>query len=395
MPRPRRHRPAPANCSPARTPCSAPPWSPGAAQPRRDPHSLRPRRPARSCSTTSTSSQLPAAERETLRAATGRTPPPQPLRDGRTRRHRRDARQTAPRRRRAQELATPPPARPGRARRAGRRRPTTATRTGSARWRPTSSSRRSSPACSACVALIVSLVVSVRIGRGLIRDLRQLRRRPTRSSGVRLPQRDAPARRGRAGRRRDRSAAPGVRRRRDRPGRPGPQHPPARRRRGGRQTGRPALAASPRSSSTSPAAARSCCTASSTLLDTMERRTEDTDELADLFRLDHLTTRMRRHAEGLVILSGAAPSRQWRKPVQLMDVVRAAVAEVEDYERIEVRRLPRLGRRRPRRRRPHPPARRTPRERHGVLAPAHRGPGARRARWPTASPWRSTTAASA
>ncbi|MFF4604676.1 nitrate- and nitrite sensing domain-containing protein [Streptomyces sp. NPDC001339] len=79
-----------------------------------------------------------------------------------------------------------------------------------------------------------------------------------------------------------------------------------------------------------------------TLLDAMERRTEDTGELADLFRLDHLTTRMRRHAEGLVILSGAAPSRQWRKPVQLMDVVRAAVAEVEDYERIEVRRPPRL-----------------------------------------------------
>ncbi|MDT0460772.1 nitrate- and nitrite sensing domain-containing protein [Streptomyces sp. DSM 41527] len=79
-----------------------------------------------------------------------------------------------------------------------------------------------------------------------------------------------------------------------------------------------------------------------TLLDAMERRTEDTDELADLFRIDHLTTRMRRHAEGLVILSGAAASRQWRKPVQLMDVVRAAVAEVEDYERIEVRRLPRL-----------------------------------------------------
>ncbi|MEU8828332.1 nitrate- and nitrite sensing domain-containing protein [Streptomyces sp. NPDC048636] len=79
-----------------------------------------------------------------------------------------------------------------------------------------------------------------------------------------------------------------------------------------------------------------------TLLDTMERRTEDTDELADLFRLDHMTTRMRRHAEGLVILSGAAPSRQWRKPIPLMDVVRAAVAEVEDYERVEVRRMPRL-----------------------------------------------------
>lgn len=79
-----------------------------------------------------------------------------------------------------------------------------------------------------------------------------------------------------------------------------------------------------------------------TLLDSMERRTEDAGELADLFRLDHMTTRMRRHAEGLVILSGAAPSRQWRRPVPLMDVVRAAVAEVEGYERVEVRRLPRL-----------------------------------------------------
>ncbi|WP_030546859.1 nitrate- and nitrite sensing domain-containing protein [Streptomyces albus] len=78
------------------------------------------------------------------------------------------------------------------------------------------------------------------------------------------------------------------------------------------------------------------------LLDTMERRTQDADELADLFKLDHLTTRMRRHAEGLVILSGAVSARQWRRPIQLMDVVRAAVAEVEDYERIEVRRLPRL-----------------------------------------------------
>ncbi|MFD7921948.1 nitrate- and nitrite sensing domain-containing protein [Streptomyces sp. NPDC059740] len=78
------------------------------------------------------------------------------------------------------------------------------------------------------------------------------------------------------------------------------------------------------------------------LLDAMERRTEDTGELADLFRLDHLTTRMRRHAEGLVILSGAPPSRQWRRPIPLLDVVRAAVAEVEDFLRIEVRPLPRL-----------------------------------------------------
>ncbi|MGW4378265.1 sensor histidine kinase [Kitasatospora sp. NPDC004531] len=77
-----------------------------------------------------------------------------------------------------------------------------------------------------------------------------------------------------------------------------------------------------------------------TLLDAMERRTEDPAELDDLFRLDHLTTRMRRHAEGLIILSGAAPGRAWRKPVPLTDVVRAAVAEVEEYARVEVHRLP-------------------------------------------------------
>ncbi|MER5866079.1 ATP-binding protein [Kitasatospora sp. NPDC002040] len=77
-----------------------------------------------------------------------------------------------------------------------------------------------------------------------------------------------------------------------------------------------------------------------TLLDTMERRTEDPEELEDLFRLDHLTTRMRRHAEGLIILSGAAPGRGWRNPVPLMDVVRAAVSEVEEYARVEVHRLP-------------------------------------------------------
>lgn len=76
------------------------------------------------------------------------------------------------------------------------------------------------------------------------------------------------------------------------------------------------------------------------LLDSMERRTEDPGELEDLFRLDHLTTRMRRHAEGLIILSGAAPGRAWSKPVPLTNVVRAAVAEVEDYARVEVRRLP-------------------------------------------------------
>ena len=77
------------------------------------------------------------------------------------------------------------------------------------------------------------------------------------------------------------------------------------------------------------------------LLDAMERRIEEPDHLEDLFRLDHLATRMRRHAEGLIILSGATPGRAWRNPVDLTDVVRAAAAEAEDYPRVEVRRMPR------------------------------------------------------
>jgi signal transduction histidine kinase len=71
-----------------------------------------------------------------------------------------------------------------------------------------------------------------------------------------------------------------------------------------------------------------------TLLDAMERRARDPQELEDLFRIDHLTTRMRRHAESLIILSGHTPARGWRNPVPLVDVLRAAVAEVEDYTRI-------------------------------------------------------------
>ncbi|HYN94520.1 MAG TPA: nitrate- and nitrite sensing domain-containing protein, partial [Pilimelia sp.] len=72
------------------------------------------------------------------------------------------------------------------------------------------------------------------------------------------------------------------------------------------------------------------------LLDKMERRTTEPDELEDLFRVDHLATRMRRHAEDLVILAGAAPGRGWRNPVPVVDVIRGAVSEVEDYARVAV-----------------------------------------------------------
>jgi signal transduction histidine kinase len=74
------------------------------------------------------------------------------------------------------------------------------------------------------------------------------------------------------------------------------------------------------------------------MLDTMEKEASDPDALEDLFALDHLTTRMRRHAEGLVILSGAAPARGWHNPVAVRDILRGAIAEVEDYTRVVVER---------------------------------------------------------
>ncbi|MER6526071.1 nitrate- and nitrite sensing domain-containing protein [Streptomyces sp. NPDC001508] len=191
------------------------------------------------------------------------------------------------------------------------------------------------------VALLASLVLSVRLGRGLIRDLRQLRLEAHEASGVRLP---SVMRRLSAGEKIDvETEAPRLEYDRNEIGEVGQAL---------NTLQRAAVEAAVKQAELRAGVSEVFVNLARrsqvllhkqlTLLDSMERRTEDTDELADLFRLDHLTTRMRRHAEGLVILSGAAPSRQWRKPVQLMDVVRAAVAEVEDYERIEVRRLPRV-----------------------------------------------------
>jgi hypothetical protein len=72
------------------------------------------------------------------------------------------------------------------------------------------------------------------------------------------------------------------------------------------------------------------------LLDAMERRATDSEDLAELFRIDHLATRMRRNAENLIVLSGATAGRAWRKPVPMVDVLRGALAEVEDYTRVTV-----------------------------------------------------------
>jgi signal transduction histidine kinase len=72
------------------------------------------------------------------------------------------------------------------------------------------------------------------------------------------------------------------------------------------------------------------------LIDALEQKAADPAALADLFSLDHLTTRMRRHAESLTILSGATPGRTWSEPVPVIDVIRGATAEIEDYKRVTV-----------------------------------------------------------
>jgi hypothetical protein len=72
------------------------------------------------------------------------------------------------------------------------------------------------------------------------------------------------------------------------------------------------------------------------LITELEGSTSDPDTLADLFRLDHLATRMRRNAESLLVLAGTAPPRQWVAPVRIADVIRAALGEVEDYPRVIV-----------------------------------------------------------
>ena len=72
------------------------------------------------------------------------------------------------------------------------------------------------------------------------------------------------------------------------------------------------------------------------LLDSLERRASEPDDLEGLFRIDHLTTRMRRHAESLIVLAGDSPNRAFRDAVPFVDVMRAATAEVEDYTRVKV-----------------------------------------------------------
>ena len=72
------------------------------------------------------------------------------------------------------------------------------------------------------------------------------------------------------------------------------------------------------------------------LIDQLEAREEEPEVLGGYYKLDHLATRMRRNAESLLVLAGTDPPRVWAKPVDMNDVIRAALGEVEDYQRIDV-----------------------------------------------------------
>ncbi|MEU5861183.1 nitrate- and nitrite sensing domain-containing protein [Nonomuraea sp. NPDC047529] len=71
-----------------------------------------------------------------------------------------------------------------------------------------------------------------------------------------------------------------------------------------------------------------------TLIDGLEQGEQDEQRLGNLFKLDHLATRMRRNSENLLVLAGQDPPRRWSQPVKLVDVARASLSEVESYERV-------------------------------------------------------------
>jgi signal transduction histidine kinase len=73
-----------------------------------------------------------------------------------------------------------------------------------------------------------------------------------------------------------------------------------------------------------------------TLIEKLEVGERDDTRLGDLFKLDHLATRMRRNSENLLVLAGQEAARKWSEPVELMDIVRAALGEVESYDRVSI-----------------------------------------------------------
>ena len=129
-----------------------------------------------------------------------------------------------------------------------------------------------------------------------------------------------------------------------------------------------------RCSATSAGVRRTWSAASSPLIDRLERQETDPSRLRELYRLDHISSRLRRNASSLVVLSGWRPApNEHIAPLPLADVVRLALGEIEDYTRVDVRRARGDRRGAGRHRRPDAAARRADGERDLVLPAAHPG----------------------
>ncbi len=76
------------------------------------------------------------------------------------------------------------------------------------------------------------------------------------------------------------------------------------------------------------------------IIESLEEREQDPERLATLFKLDHMATVMRRHGENLLVLAGTEHGQGQQGPVPLVDVLRAAVSEIERYERVDIRSIP-------------------------------------------------------
>src|SRR6266852_3316962 len=72
------------------------------------------------------------------------------------------------------------------------------------------------------------------------------------------------------------------------------------------------------------------------LIDELEQGEQDTERLAGLFRMDHIATRMRRHSQNLLVLAGHELPGRRSHPVTLLEVIRAAASEIEEYERVSL-----------------------------------------------------------
>ncbi|MFC9972381.1 nitrate- and nitrite sensing domain-containing protein [Spirillospora sp. NPDC127200] len=185
------------------------------------------------------------------------------------------------------------------------------------------------------VAVLVSIVLSVRFGRGLIRELTELRRSAADLAGRRLPGVVARLVRGEKVDVAAESPAP-VSGRTAEVAAVAEAFTAVQRTAVGAAVGQAELREGVRRIFLNIARRnQSLLHRQLAMLDALESRAEP-DDLAELFKLDHLTTRMRRHAESLIILSGATPGRGWRRPVAVADVLRGAVGEIEDYPRVSV-----------------------------------------------------------